>query len=59
MARRRPAAPRALLTENGLLLDDWRSYVEELGAVAVNPGERTLERARVEEIRALGYGVNV
>lgn len=59
MARRRPAAPRALLTENGLLLDDWRSYVEELGAVAVNPGEQTLERARVEEIRALGYGVNV
>ncbi|MCL3789261.1 glycerophosphodiester phosphodiesterase [Actinomyces sp. AC-18-1] len=59
MARRRPGTPRALLTENGLLLDDWRSYVEELGAVAVNPGDRTLERARVEEIRSLGYGVNV
>lgn len=59
VARRRPGTPRALLTENGLLLDDWRSYVEELGAVAVNPGDRTLERGRVEEIRALGYGVNV
>lgn len=59
MAKRRPSAPRALLTENGLLLDDWRSYVEEIGAVAVNPGDLTLERSRVEEIRSLGYGVNV
>ncbi|MGK2349556.1 glycerophosphodiester phosphodiesterase family protein [Actinomyces sp. W5033] len=58
-ARRRPGTPRALLTDNGLLLDDWRSLVEELGAVAVNPGDRTLERGRVEEIRSLGYGVNV
>ncbi len=59
MARRRQGTRLALLTETGLLLDDWRSYVEQLGAEAVNPADKGLERARVEEIRALGYGVNV
>ncbi|QPL05597.1 MULTISPECIES: glycerophosphodiester phosphodiesterase family protein [Actinomyces] len=59
MAKRRPGTPRALLTKDGLLLDTWRSYVEEIGAVAVNPANLTLERGRVEEIRSLGYGVNV
>lgn len=59
VGRRRPGTRLAVLTEQGLLLDDWRSYVEELGAEAVNPADEGLERGRVEEIRALGYGVNV
>ncbi|SPT53659.1 Glycerophosphoryl diester phosphodiesterase [Actinomyces bovis] len=57
--QRRPGTRLAVLTETGLLLDDWRSYVEQLGAEAVNPADRGLARERVEEIRALGYGVNV
>lgn len=59
VVRRRPGTRLALLTEAGLLADDWRSYVEQLGAEAVNPADKGLERARVEEIRSLGYGVNV
>lgn len=59
VGRRRPGTRLALLTDQGLLQDDWRSYVEELGAEAVNPANTGLEQDRVEEIRALGYGVNV
>ncbi|WP_194949336.1 glycerophosphodiester phosphodiesterase family protein [Actinomyces trachealis] len=57
--QRRPGTRLAVLTETGLLLDDWRSYVEQLGAEAVNPADEGLKREQVEEIRALGYGVNV
>ncbi|WP_315130564.1 glycerophosphodiester phosphodiesterase family protein [uncultured Actinomyces sp.] len=59
MGARRPLTRRALLVERGLLLDDWRSYAEILGVEAVNPADAGLERGRVEEIRSLGYGVNV
>ena len=59
MGARRPLTRRALLVERGLLLDDWRSYAEMLGVEAVNPADAGLERGRVEEIRSLGYGVNV
>ncbi|MDU0349665.1 glycerophosphodiester phosphodiesterase family protein [Actinomyces sp. MRS3W] len=59
MRQRRPGTDLALLTDSRLLTDDWRSYVEQLGAVAVNPSDAYLTRERVEEIRSLGYGVNV
>lgn len=59
MGARRPLTRRALLVERGLLLDDWRSYAEMLGVEAVNPADAGLERGRVEEIRSLGYGINV
>lgn len=59
MGRRRPGTRLAVLTERRLLLDDWRSYVEIIGAEAVNPADEGLSRDRVEEIRSLGYGVNV
>ncbi len=59
MGRRRPGTPLAILTRVGLLGDDWRSYAEMLGVQAINPANTGLERSRVEEIRALGYGVNV
>lgn len=59
MGARRPLTRRALLVERRLLLDDWRSYAEMLGVEAVNPADAGLERGRVEEIRSLGYGVNV
>lgn len=59
MGRRRPGTPLAILTRVGLLGDDWRSYAEMLGVRAINPASTGLERPRVEEIRALGYGVNV
>lgn len=58
MGRRRPGTALALLTRAGAL-DDWRSRVEMLGARAVHPAQAGLSRDRVEEIRALGYGVNV
>ena len=56
---RREGTDLALLADCHALGDDWRSYAEAIGAVAVNPGDEGLERARVEEIRELGYGVNV
>lgn len=59
MGRRRPGTALALLTGPGSLGDDWRSRVEMLGARAVHPAQAGLSRDRVEEIRALGYGVNV
>ena len=59
MRERREGTDLALLTDSRMLGDDWRSYVENLGAIAVNPGDEGLERSRVEEIRELGYGVNV
>lgn len=59
MRRRRPGTPLAWLTEALTLGDDWRSIVETVGARAVNPADQGLNRQRVEEIRALGYGVNV
>ncbi|WP_172120538.1 glycerophosphodiester phosphodiesterase family protein [Actinomyces faecalis] len=59
MRVRREGTDLALLTDSHMLGNDWRSYMENLGAVAVNPGDKGLERARVEEIRSLGYGVNV
>lgn len=58
MGRRRPGTALALLTGPGALGDDWRSRVEMLGARAVHPAQAGLSRDRVEEIRALGYGVN-
>lgn len=58
MGRRRPGTALALLTGPGSLGDDWRSRVEMLGARAVHPAQAGLSRDRVEEIRALGYGVN-
>ena len=54
-----PGTALALLTGPGALGDDWRSRVEMLGARAVHPAQAGLSRDRVEEIRALGYGVNV
>jgi len=59
MGRRRPEAALALLTGAGSLDDDWRSRAEMLGARAVHPAQAGLDRERVEEMRALGYGVNV
>ncbi|WP_366180564.1 glycerophosphodiester phosphodiesterase family protein [Actinomyces timonensis] len=59
MAWRRPATRLALLMEAGMPAGDWRSRAEMLGVEAVNPADEGLERALVEEIRALGYGVNV
>ena len=59
MGRRRPGTRLAWLTEALTLGDDWRSVVETVGAEAVNPADRGLARSRVQEIRSLGYGVNV
>lgn len=57
VARRRPGTDLAVLTH--ALDGRWRSRAQRVGAVAVNPGAQGLERRQVEEVRALGYGVNV
>ncbi|WP_082181137.1 glycerophosphodiester phosphodiesterase family protein [Actinomyces timonensis] len=59
LGRRRPATRLALLMAAGMPTGAWRSYAEMLGVEAINPADEGLERALVEEIRALGYGVNV
>ena len=59
MGRRRPATRLALLMEAGLPPGDWRSRAEALGVEAINPADEGLERELVEQMRALGYGVNV
>lgn len=57
--QRAPHIPRAALFDTGLLLDDWRSYAENLEVVAIHPSNTKLSKARVEDIRARGYDVNV
>lgn len=57
--QRAPHIPRAVLFDTGLLLDDWRSYAENLEVTAIHPSNTKLSKARVEDIRARGYDVNV
>lgn len=59
MSRRREDTRLAFLTEFGMLLDDWRSYVETVSAEAINPSNEGLDPEKVAEIRGFGYGVNV
>lgn len=55
----RPQTRIAWLTEAGVLGEDWRAIAETLGAEAINPADRDLERGIVEEIRSYEFAVNV
>lgn len=57
--RRAPQYRVAALMTHEMLLPDWRSTLELIGAEAVHPEDRGLTEAHVQLARSAGYDVNV